>query len=191
MESVIRILLEQISAYELLNSFIPGAVFAILAERLTSFSVLSGNAFADIIEFYFFGLLIGRIGSVIVESALKRLKHGKWIEQPSYAEYVTAEKSDDSGKVRMLSMINNMYRTFVAAFLCLLATVLLDLCWPLVSTIIWLKTLIVILGCLLLTLIFTYSYKKQTEYVAKRVSVVLEHTKNNQEKNSEKNRLQS
>lgn len=186
MESALEKILEQISAYELLNNMIPGAVYAVLADKLTTFSILSENAFADIVEFYFFGLIIGRVGSLIVERILKKFRKGKWIEQVSYTEYVKAEKGDDTGRVRMLATVNNMYRTFVAVFICLLLTVLLDLLWPFVSSIEWLKSLVICMGCIVLIIVFSCSYKKQTGYVLKRVNTVMEQIKKKEENDRKK-----
>lgn len=115
-------ILDRISNYDFLNCIIPGAVYVAFAERITSFHFLSGHPFRDFILIYFCGVVLGRISSLIVEKVLKKTKVIKFAP---YADFIDAEKEDKA--IRNLSIINNMYRSFVSVLLCLLVTFFLTL----------------------------------------------------------------
>jgi hypothetical protein len=105
---------------------------------------------------------VSRFGSLIIEPLLKKFKFLKFAENK---DFVKASAKDE--KIEILSEANNMYRTFIATFLllglvklyCLLATKWIFLNeysdWIMVLTIIG---------------IFLFSYRKQTNYITKRIN---------------------
>ena len=168
-------LIERISVYEILNNIIPGTIYVILVEKMTFFRIRTNNIWLDIVLYYFIGLIIGRVGSLVIERFLKRIK---WVQFSPYSEYVKAEQKDF--RVREMTTINNMYRTYASVALCFLFTEVCSQIWTITQGMNW-KGLVAryVLGIVLLVL-FIISYFKQTKYVYDRVDTI---NKANKEKN--------
>lgn len=175
MTDALKIIIERVSNYELLNNIIPGSIYVILTEKLTSFKIQTGDFWQDIIVFYFGGLVIGRIGSLVVE---RFLKWSKKTQFEPHSDYVKAENKNKL--VRELSTINNMYRTYTAVAMCLAFTVIFNHLWALLEKCDWSKSVMYLVGCGLLVVIFGKSYIKQTEYISSRVKTI--NQLNNEEK---------
>ena len=167
MNDALERIIERFSSYEVLNNIIPGAVYTIFTEKLTSFNIQTGNVWSDIILCYFIGLVIGRVGSLVVD---RYLKWRKKLHAESHSEYVKAEQKDKL--VRELSAINNMYRTFTAVALCLIFTVGFSLFWEEIQGCDCSKPVVIIIGFIILMIVFGKSYIKQTDYVASRVRTI-------------------
>ena len=157
MKSVI----ERLSSYNIFNYLLPGVLFAGLGEQITSFSLVHKDWIIGMFIYYAAGLVISRIGSLILEPLLKKIK---FVQFADYKKYVEAVEIDP--KIEILSEQNNMFRTLSAL---LISLVFLKICdelkhlWPLSDDV----NGFIILAVLLLT--FLLSYRKQTQYVAKRV----------------------
>src|SRR5437016_1769057 len=108
-------LLDKLSSYHLFNYLVPGVVFAIVAQRVTQHSFSHSNLVISFFLYYFIGLVLSRIGSLIIEPFLKVIH---FIRLGSYADFVTASMKDE--KLELISEVNNMYRTLSAAFVFLL-----------------------------------------------------------------------
>jgi hypothetical protein len=105
---------------------------------------------------------------LIIEPLLKKVS---FLRFSDYKEFIAASKEDD--KIEIMSEVNNMYRTLCSLF-CLL--LILEL---LVKANAWfpvLETKEPIAGIVLLMITFAFSYRKQTQYIVKRVKVRLEKT---------------
>ena len=169
MKKIIENLLLKVSSYDILNNFIPGIIYCILVENMTTWSILTRSIWENMILFYLTGLVISRIGSIIIEPILKSIKIKKknkivkFIQFAPYSEFVEAEKMEP--KIEKLSMINNSYRTFIATFICVGITISANFfrpdLWNCATT--WL------IGCFGLAVLFVFSYKKQTDYVRRSV----------------------
>ena len=184
MSLIMENLLSRISAYELLNNFIPGAVYIGIVERVTHFKLGAPNTYTALVLCYFSGVVICRIGSLYFgNSQHKRSSDDtNTINEPDsngipHSDFTKAEVLDKERKVTSLAATNNMYRTFIALPLCVLLTVLLDLVWcyipESICIIVERKTTIVILACIGLALLFNKAYKKQSWYVANRAKTIL------------------
>lgn len=171
MSNVLEKVIERISAYEFLTSIIPGAVYSVLVERLTPFRILSSQIFANLVIFYFIGTIINRIGSFVVGFAFRHWAKDKIAP---YDEYVAAEAKQ--GRVRGLMTIRNMYRSFTALSLTLLLTIILGWVWPSINSA-WIKTGVIITGCIGLFILFGASYVRQTKFVTNRVKAVTKNLK--------------
>lgn len=172
MSNAIEKIFERLSNYEYINNIIPGAIYVVLTEKLTLFKIQTDNIWLDLIVFYFVGVVIGRVGALIIE---KILKWRKKLNLVLYSEYVEAERKDKF--VRELSIINNMYRTYTSLALCLLLTVGFSYIWILINGYKWSKPVLIVLWCIFLMLLFAKSYIKQTDYVANRVKTINESNK--------------
>lgn len=152
---------EKISSYNLFNNLLPGILFVFVITELTNFNLILENNFIGAFFYYFIGMIISRLSSLIIEPFLKLVKFVKYTE---YKDYLIACERDD--KIDLLCEGNNMYRTFVALFVAISLTVVYDkiaihFCIPIENT-----SIGVIIGLLIL---FLFSYRKQTTFIRKRV----------------------
>lgn len=156
--------LEKLGTYNLFNYLLPGCVFSVIAEHFKLLTIRQGETISDLFIFYFVGLVISRIGSLTVEPVLKKIGVIKF---GAYADFVKASASDP--KIEVLSEVNNMYRTIVAVFASLgllkLGVALSSRFGLSDQSAQWCA---IVAGAVL----FIVSYKKQSAYVAKRVSTI-------------------
>lgn len=162
-------LLEKISSYNIFNFLLPGVVFAVFVSKVTSFKLMQDDVLSGAFVYYFVGAVISRIGSLVVEPALKATK---LVTFASYKDFVVASKSDE--KIKVLSETNNMYRTICALLLCVGVAYVLDIAMTHYA---FVTAVAPYAGLLLLLVIFVWSYRKQTSYINQRVSANLEKDK--------------
>lgn len=158
-------ILEKLSSYNIFNYLFPGVIVAVLGTAVSSFNLRVDDIIVGAFLYYFYGLVVSRIGSLVLEPILKRIKV---VQFSPYADFVTASRIDK--KIDMLSEQNNVYRTLASVFLCLMLLCLAD--WVLAR----LPTISehrIQLAVLLLFTLFIWSYRKQTNYVSARVKAVL------------------
>jgi len=154
-------LLDKLSSYNIFNNLLPGIVFVAFAEMFLGRSFVQENLVVGVFLYYFIGLVIGRIGSLVFEPLLKKASFLKFSD---YKDFVAASKTD--AKLEVLSEANNMYRTFVALF----ATLLIARLYEAVETVLpVLKQVSPFLAVIAVTALFLISYRKQTSYITKRV----------------------
>jgi hypothetical protein len=154
-------LLDRVSSYNIFNSLFPGVLFAALAEQITNYSFLQPDVLLGVFVYYFIGLVIGRIGSVIIEPILKRLSFVKFAD---YHDYVAMSKKDE--KLDLFSEINNMYRSLASMLILLIALKSYEL---LEGKYFWLKDYSLYTLIVFLAILFLYSYRKQSEFITKRI----------------------
>lgn len=159
-------ILEKISAYQFLNYIIPGTIFIILLDVFCIYNLLQYNIFLILFGRYFLGVILSRIGSLVIEFYLKKWK---FIVFASYEDFKDAESQNP--KVSILSTENNLYRTILAMLLILLILFGLNLI-PIVN--IFLHTKWMALTTIVLTIfLFLFAYRKQTSYVRKTVEHII------------------
>ena len=155
-------LLDKLSSYNVFNYLLPGILFAYLVDSISSYILLQTDIVIGLFLYYFLGLIISRIGSLLVEPFLKMIRFVKFAP---YADFVAACKSDP--KIELLSEANNMYRTFCAMLLLLGVIKSYDCLsqnYPILTT------LAPYVSIAALLVLFLFSYKKQTEYIQHRVT---------------------
>lgn len=154
-------LLDKLSSYNIFNYLFPGVVFVIVLSKVTNYNCIQNDFIAGAFLYYFIGLIISRVGSLIIEPILRKTSFVKFIE---YARFVRASKNDS--KIDMLSEVNNMYRTICAL-------IVLEIIFIIYEKIAELLELPSRFGaiCLLVIIfvLFLFSYQKQTEYINKRI----------------------
>ena len=156
-------LLDKLSSYNLFNYLLPGIVFAVVASKFTHYSFLGYEILIAAFIYYFMGLVISRFGSLVIEPALKHIGFVRFAE---YKRFVVASKKDQ--KIELMSEVNNTYRTLCSLFVLLLFLKLYEqtaVKWPVID-----RFGIAILVLLLLVM-FAFAYRKQTEFVRKRIEV--------------------
>lgn len=154
-------LIERISSYNLFNYLFPGVVFVVFLKEITKYNFYQTDILIGVVVYYIIGLIISRVGSLIIEPTLKRISFLKFAD---YNDFIKASETDP--KIETLSEANNMYRTFCSMLLLLL----LFKVYETITTILKLSTewdTYILIVLLLLT--FLFSYKKQTNYITRRV----------------------
>lgn len=155
--------IEKLDSYELMTSLLPGAFFCISLKIFLGIEFPIENIVEEIVVYYFLGLIVNRIGSIIVKPFLLKINI---IKEVTYNEYVNAEKKDS--KIKVLMETCNFYRSMMTSCLLLLIMkcvflILLNISWFQEN---W-------RGILLLGLIalFLATYRKQMNFVCKRVNI--------------------
>jgi len=154
-------ILDKISSYNIFNYLLPGALFVSLSKQISDRNFVQEDVFVALFTYYFIGLVISRIGSLLLEPLLKKVK---FVVFSNYGSYLAALEKDP--KINELSESNNMYRTLCSLFLFLLGLMLFD---QVVANFPIIEEYISIFGTLLLLILFLFSYRKQTSYINKRV----------------------
>jgi hypothetical protein len=162
-------ILDKISSYNIFNYLFPGVLFVILAKSTTSYDFVQEDNLLGAFLYYFIGMTISRFGSVIVEPILKSIKFLKFTD---YKRYVHASKQDS--KVDLLSEVNNTYRTLNAMMFLLLLLKGYNL---LSERFLFNNTVALGILTLLIFTLYLFSYRKQTNYITKRIEA--NHQNNN------------
>ena len=156
-----KAILEKLSAYSILGYLLPGSLFVILGERLTSFSLIQRSWIVGIVLYYFIGLVISRVGLLVVKPVLERI--GLVKESPD-ADYMEASESDS--RIDILSTQNNLFRTLCAMVMMLIG---LKIGEKVIGVLPWgadVYDFIMLAG---LFVLFLLSYRKQAQAVVRRV----------------------
>lgn len=155
-------IIEKLDSYSILNNLLPGAAFAYLFEYIFEMDIVREGIVENLFIYYFIGMIVSRIGSLVVEPLCKKIK---WVNYADYSNYIKASKKDD--KIDVLSEVNNSFRTLFSMCLILITT---NVYMLIVS---WLEipqTYNKFIILVVITLIFAVAYRKQTKYVADRVN---------------------
>lgn len=170
---IIKTLLEKASNYDFLNNIIPGCIFCCVYEKMSGHVVFGNSFVSSLVLVYFAGILISRVGSLLVEPFCKFnfWKIGSIVKYAPYKDYIKAETADQ--QMSLLVARNNMYRTFVAMSGMLLSYRLAARASN-ISCLAWTHHYKFELILLSVFVLFVVSYRKQTSYVRKRVEKVIE-----------------
>lgn len=154
-------IIEKISSYNIFNYLFPGIIFSQLLNVITPYNIIGKDIFTDLFKFYFIGLVISRIGSIIIEPLLRKMKILKFAD---YSDFINASKTDS--KIDLLSEVNNMYRTILSA----IALLLLAKLWNTIEINYAIDTKITLLLIVaFMGFLFLFSYVKQTNYIKRRI----------------------
>jgi hypothetical protein len=154
-------ILDKLTSYNLFNYLLPGVIFSILISELTEYNFIQENIVVGAFLYYFIGMTISRIGSLVVEPILKKIGFLKFAD---YKDFINASKKDN--KIEILSEANNTYRTFISLFFNLILLKgynLLEIRFT------WLNESQPFTLPIILLIIFLLAYRKQTNYVTKRI----------------------
>ncbi len=154
-------LLKRISSYDLLNNLIPGGFLVFVLEKIFAPGLADQHLLVLAIVTYFLGSVASRVGSLVVEPCLKKLK---LLDSKPYAAFIEASKSDS--KIEILLQTNNTYRSICGAALLALGAV-------------GIKVLsahyriemnhLLLAGSIGLALLYAFSFRKQTSYLCRRI----------------------
>jgi hypothetical protein len=154
-------IIAKLSSYNLFNYLLPGVIFSVLVEKFTVHSFVIESIVAAAFVYYFVGLVISRIGSLVIEPFLRWIK---FLEFAEHKNFVIASKNDE--KIEILSEQNNTYRTFVSMFFLFLLLKLYDTLRPFCLLTRGFDGYIILS---LLVCLFLFSYRKQTKYITSRI----------------------
>jgi hypothetical protein len=154
-------ILDKLTYYNIFNYLFPGVLFSILATNFANLNLVFDDLLIGAFAYYFTGLVISRFGSIIIEPFLKFMSFVKFAD---YKDFIEASKKDS--KIEVLSESNNMFRTLISMFTLLFLTIgfqkLADK-WE------FLKNNQEVIFLSILFLLFLLSYRKQTNYITKRI----------------------
>lgn len=160
--------LSKLSSYNLFNYLFPGAIFVTAWKTFGFIEYEEVNIIIDLFIFYFAGMTISRVGSVIIEPIFKGLGIVRYAQ---YGEYLSAREDDDT--IEILLEQNNTYRTIVALFVSFAVALAGD--WAVRAFGIAPAVVAYILGFGIF-LLYALAYRKQTAYIRQRVQ---RHSKRN------------
>lgn len=155
-------LLKKISSYNIFNNLLPGVLFVLILDYFTKYSLIQQNIILGAFLYYFVGLVVSRVGSLLIEPLFKLLSIIKF---SNYEDFIKASKED--GKIELLNEVNNMYRTFCSMFLILLILKVYEKIEIKFNLSDWNYYICIIS----LFLLFTISYRKQTSFISKRINI--------------------
>jgi Mn2+/Fe2+ NRAMP family transporter len=136
-------------------------VFVVVLSKLTQYNLIQENVIVGAFFYYFIGLIISRIGSLIIEPILKKTS---FVIFADYSNFVKASKVDS--KIEVLSEVNNMYRTICS----LMLLEIIFVAYEKVASFLSLSQRFGPISLLFaLFFLFLFSYKKQTSYITKRI----------------------
>jgi len=141
---------------------LPGVVFSVISKNWLAYNFIHENILLELFIIYFIGIVISRIGSIVIEPLLKKIKYIKFAP---YEDYVKQEKKNL--KIKILNEQNNMFRTLLTTMILL---VLLKLYQFLSVKFCFLQYNYIVLIISLLAL-FLFSYRKQTTFIRRRVEI--------------------
>lgn len=162
-------LLEKTSSYNLLNNLIPGSVFCFLLPSFCAIDILSNSAVENLFIYYFVGMVLNRVGSIVIEPIAKKVK---LVSFADHDDYIIASKIDP--KIDVLLETSNLYRTIATGGILIIF----------VKIFIAVEPYLHVLSCaspyimaVLLFVIFLLSFRKQTQYINRRVNNVVRNKK--------------
>lgn len=153
--------IDKISSYNLFNYLLPGTLLSVAASKYTSFHLVQDDIIHAVFIYYFVGLAVSRVGSFVVSPLLQWTR---FLSKEDYKSYTEAEKLDP--KIEVLSEQNNTYRTMCALLLSFGLLVLFEKTIQLLEISSTGQGYIIFIT---LSLLFLFSYKKQNNYVVKRI----------------------
>lgn len=159
--------IKEIGSYNILNNLLPGAVYSFYLYFFAGINYMDINIVVLLFIMYFEGLIMSRIGSLLEPYIIKSIK----AKSRDYKSYVEAEKVDP--KIQILQRDANMYRTLMSVQLVsILSFFALDRN---------ILTPSFVIAMVLGFLVFTFSYKKQRDYIINRIDIALKKAGKNKE----------
>ncbi|SNU99818.1 Uncharacterised protein [Megamonas hypermegale] len=159
-------LLSKISSYNILNNLVPGFMYYYFMDIFFHIKLISDDTVLKFFFFYFIGICISRIGSLIIEPILKIIH---FTIPFNHTNYINASMKDS--KIEVLYEINNSYRTIIALFVFILISYIYNYGFTNISFSYPFD--IILFGFIL----FMFSYRKQSNYIHNRVSIALQDEK--------------
>lgn len=156
-------IINKISNYNFFNYLFPGALYVVSVNHFTRLQLPIENLFGALFVCYFIGLVISRIGSLIVEPLLKLLSC--LCKESPYLKFLEAEKKDP--KINLLSQERNVYRTLITLGVSILASIGID---KLLTPMYLSPTLVFCILIGLMIILFVCAYVRQSRFLNERIN---------------------
>jgi hypothetical protein len=156
-------IIDKLSAYNIFTNLFPGVIYCFLADKFFGVPLIQNDLVAAVFIYYFCGIIISRVSSVVLEPMLKKTN---FIKFANYKDYLAA--LDKEEQIGVLLETSNVYRSVVALLVCTLATggwAAVMAAFPCIRT----HAHYILLVCLLV--LFLFAHRKQTQYIVARVEV--------------------
>lgn len=115
MSDIVNSLFNKLSSYQLLAILLPGASLLGYMKFFLSIDIkVDENVWWFLLSSYVTGVILSRIGSVVIEGIMKKFSY---IKKYDVQKYINKRKEDDL--VETLLSFANLYRSFSAVFLTL------------------------------------------------------------------------
>ncbi len=150
-------LIEKIEIYHFINYILPGTIFVAIFNKICINEFIDSNVVIAVVEYYFIGLILSRIGSIILQPIFQKIKLIKYAD---YNKYIQASEEDN--KLEILQREANQYRTYVATFIILFII-------QSYTCIVNKKFSIILIFFVGLIALFILAYKKQIKFIVNRV----------------------
>lgn len=154
-------ILDKLTSYNIFNYLFPGVLFSILTTKFANLNLVFDDLIIGAFAYYFIGLVVSRFGSILIDPFLKFIRFIKFAD---YKDFIEASKKDS--KIEVLSEANNMFRTLISMFTLLFLTIGFQ---KLADRWCFLKNNQEVVFLSILLLLFLLSYRKQTNYITKRI----------------------
>ena len=168
----------KLSSYNIFNYLFPGSILCYILHFFSDEKVSSGNILIDFFVLYFIGLVVSRIGSLVFSKKISKLFK---FDHVCYEDFSKACKEDE--KIELFSEINNCYRTLTSLFIIVFFGVFFILLFRLAMFFMCplgqvgfasflhdnVREVMLLIASFLMSVLFVFSYKKQTRYLVKRV----------------------
>lgn len=153
---------DRLACYEFMFNIVPGFIVCRVIGCFYGVGIGAAAPIDCILMYYVAGLAVGRVASIVVEPLCN---YFGIVEFADYMDYV--EASEKEPFIKNLSNINNLYRNLTTVSLILTICALLKGNWNDNSC-----SIAIVCGIGLL--LFLIAYRKQTEYIKRRVYMVLQ-----------------
>ena len=144
------------------NYFFPGIIFNLCVDQIMSIRITPDDILYKIFVYYITGMILSRLGATVIEPLYKKICI---VVYAKYKNFLDASANDS--KLDILVLENNTYRTLIATFISLFFLFLID-------QIQWLHgkyqhPVAIAIYLLLLVLLFSLAFRKQTSFIRRRV----------------------
>jgi len=154
-------IIDKISAYNIFTNLFPGVIYCLLADKLFGIPLVQQDIVLGLFLYYFAGMVISRISSLVVEPLLTKTKFFKFAD---YGSYIAASAKDE--QIGVLLETSNSYRSVVALLVCVIATGAWSAAF---SACPGAQAYEAHLLIALLLVLFVFAYRKQTQFVVARI----------------------
>lgn len=164
METIVNAL----GPYGIIINLIPGILFYLLAPSEFQSLVSADNSMFLLTFCYFVGLILNRIGSLIISPIVQIVGFIKYAPYDRFLQAEEVEKAKDEDKLQTLVTVNNFYRTLCAMTITLI--IVRVYYSPLTCDTFIFQIFLNNWTYWGLFLLFLFSYKKQTTFIKNRVN---------------------
>lgn len=155
-------LISKISSYDLFNNLVPGAIFAFMLNLLDLFHLPASSVVVDLVFYYFLGLIVSRIGSIILDPVLHAVG---LLKKPDYNDFIRASERDP--KIAVLLESRNLFRTVLSLVLVTLVAYVYKHTAPSLALSPVSQNIILLVA---LAALFLFAYLKQSGFIERRVT---------------------